>query len=52
MESSLSTVGDDSQLANMDLHNLQQQQQQTLQMLSDIDKSVNDTAMSIIGNLK
>ncbi|HME57334.1 MAG TPA: hypothetical protein VKF63_03285 [Terracidiphilus sp.] len=50
MESALSTVGDDSQLANVDLQNLQQQQQ-TLQMLSDIEKLLNDTAMSVIRHL-
>ncbi len=52
MESALNTVGDDSQLANADLQNTLQKQQQMIQMLSDIEKLMNDTAMSILANLK
>lgn len=48
MENELNSVGDDSQLANVDLQNVLQQQQQTLQMLSDISKELYDTAMSVI----
>ena len=43
-----SSVGDDAQLANVDLQNLLQKQQQTLQMLSNISKMMHDTAMETI----
>jgi hypothetical protein len=33
------------------LQNTLQKQQQTLQMLSDIEKSMNDTAMSVIRHI-
>jgi len=52
MESKLDSVGDDAQLANVDLQNTLQHQQQALQMLSDIEKSDYDTSMAIIKNLK
>jgi hypothetical protein len=47
------TVGDvaqrdDAELAHVDLQNMLQKQQQTLQMLSNISKMLHDTAMSII----
>ncbi|MGA3160962.1 MAG: hypothetical protein ABSC77_07070 [Terracidiphilus sp.] len=51
MEGALNTVGDDSQLANVDLQNILQHQQQTLQTLSDIEKLMNDTAMSVIRHI-
>jgi len=51
MESALDTVGDDSQLANVDLQNMLQKQQQTIQMLSGIEKLMNDTAMSVIRHI-
>ena len=42
-------VGDDAQLANIDLQNiLQKQQQQLLQTMSNISKALYDTAMAII----
>jgi hypothetical protein len=44
----LNTVGDDAQLTYVDLQNMLQKQQQTLQMLSNISKMLHDTAMSII----
>ena len=47
-EASLNTLGDDAQLANVDLQNILQHQQQTLQMMSNISKMLYDTAMSII----
>ena len=40
--------GDDAQLANVDLQNMLQKQQQTLQTMSNISKSLHDTAMSVI----
>ncbi len=48
-EESINDAGDDGQLANVDLQNvLQQQQQQILQMISNITKMLNDTAMAVI----
>lgn len=44
----LNSVGDDAQLANVDLQNVLQKQQQTLQMMSNISKMLYDTAMSVI----
>ncbi len=44
----LSTIGDDAQLANIDLQNKLQQQQQTLQTMSNVSKMLHDTSMSII----
>jgi hypothetical protein len=41
-------LGDDSQLANVELQNESQKQQQLIQMLSEINKTVNDTAMAVI----
>jgi len=48
VEDQLNSVGDDAQLANVDLQNMLQKQQQTLQMMSNISKSLHDTAMSVI----
>ena len=48
MEETLNSVGDDAQLANVDLQNMLQKQQQTLQMMSNIAKMLHDTAMAII----
>ncbi|MED5464418.1 MAG: hypothetical protein VX699_07180 [Myxococcota bacterium] len=47
-ESQLNQVGDDAQLANVDLQNWLQKQQQTMQMMSNISKLLHDTAMAII----
>lgn len=47
-EERLNSVGDDAQLANVDLQNILQKQQQTLQMMSNISKMLYDTAMSVI----
>jgi hypothetical protein len=44
----LQAVGDDAQLANADLQNILQKQQQTLQMMSNISKMLYDTAQSVI----
>ncbi len=46
-ESQLNSVGDDAQLANVDLQNILQKQQQTLQMMSNISKVLHDTAMAV-----
>ena len=47
-EEKLNSIGDDAQLANVDLQNVLQKQQQTLQMLSTISKLLSDTAMAVI----
>jgi hypothetical protein len=48
LENKLDSVGDDAQLANVDMQSALQQQQQTLQMLSTISKLLYDTAMAVI----
>jgi hypothetical protein len=44
----LTTVGEDAQLANVDLQNVLQKQQQMLQMMSNISKTLHDSAMAVI----
>ena len=48
MEEQLNTIGDDAQLANIDLQNNLQKQQQTISMLSTISKMLHDTAMAVV----
>lgn len=48
LESNQQQVGDDAQLANVDLQNQLQKQQQVLQMMSNISKMLYDTAMAVI----
>ena len=50
-EDKLNSVGDDAQLANIDLQNMLQKQQQTMQMMSNISKQLHDTAMAVIRKL-
>jgi hypothetical protein len=50
-EEELNSIGEDAQLANVDLQNMLQKQQQTLQMMSNISKTVHDSAMSVIRKL-
>ena len=47
-EEKLAALGDDAQLANVDLQNVLQKQQQTLQMMSNISKMLFDTAQGVI----
>ena len=47
-EEKLSETGEDAQLANIDLQNMLQKQQQTMQMMSQISKMLHDTAMAVI----
>jgi hypothetical protein len=47
-EQKLNTVGDDAQLANIDLQNVLQKQQQLVQMLSNVSKLLTDTATAVI----
>jgi uncharacterized phage infection (PIP) family protein YhgE len=48
LEEKLNSIGDDAQLANVDLQNILQKQQQTLQMMSNISKMLYDTALAVI----
>ncbi len=52
LQAKLDAIGDDAQLANVDLQNALQKQQQTLQMISTISKSLNDTAMAVIRKIR
>ena len=52
LEGILVAVGDVSQLATFNLQEALQQQQQILQTLTNIFKTLHDTAMTIIRNLK
>ena len=47
-EEELATIGEDAQLANIDLQNQLQKQQQTLQTISNVSKMLHDTAMAVI----
>lgn len=47
-EEKLNSIGDDAQLANVDMQNWLQKQQQTLQMMSNISKMIFDNAMAVI----
>ncbi len=48
LEEKLSSVGDDAQLANVDLQNALQKQQHLLQLMSNVSKIMHDTNMAII----
>jgi hypothetical protein len=48
LEEQLSTIGDDARLANIDLQNMLQKQQQTIEMMSNISKVLHDTALAVI----
>lgn len=48
LDNKLQTVGDDSQLANIDMQNMLKKQQQKLQIMSNAIKQFQDTAMAII----
>ena len=48
LEAALDSVGDDSQLANVDLQTTMQTAQQNIQQLSNISKMLSDTAMNTI----
>jgi hypothetical protein len=52
LESQLNTVGEDAQLANMDLQNIMQKQQQLLQTMSSLSRVMHDAAMGVIRNLQ
>lgn len=48
LEEQFNGVGDDAQMANVDLQNKLQKMQQTLQTISNISKMLHDTSMAII----
>ncbi|MCH7653519.1 MAG: hypothetical protein IIB14_07585 [Chloroflexi bacterium] len=48
LDARLSSIGDDAQLANMDLQSNLQKQQQILQTMSNVSKMLHDTAMAVI----
>ena len=48
LEDQLNSVGDDAQLANVDLQDTLQKQQATLQLVSNISKMLYDTATAVI----
>lgn len=50
-EEQLATVGDDAQLANVDLQSAMQKATESLQACSNISKALHDARMAIIRNL-
>lgn len=48
LEKKLATLDEDAQLANIDLQNILQKQQQTLTIMSQISKMLHDAAMAVI----
>ena len=52
LEQNLETIGDDAQLAYLNLQSALQKQQQALQLMSNVQKMLHDTTMAIIRNLK
>ena len=48
LEDERASVGDDAQLANIDLQNSLQKQQQTMQTMSNVSKMLHDTGMATI----
>ena len=51
LEEQLSVLGDDSQLAAIDLQDWMQKQQQTLQTMSQVSKTLHDTALAVVRKL-
>ncbi len=52
IEEELAALGDDTQLATLDLQKVMEEQQRMLQVLSSINKMMYDTAITIIRNIK
>ena len=48
LEEEQNSLGDDAQLANIDLQNALQKQQQLIQMISNISKTLSETALAVI----
>lgn len=51
LQNQLDTAGDDTQMMQLRLQNLMQQQQQLIQGVSSMSKSLNDTSMSILRHI-
>jgi len=51
-QKTLAPIGDDAQLANVNLQNVMQQQQQAMQMMSNVSKKLHETTKSIISNMR
>ena len=52
LEDDLQAIGDDAQLSMLELQNALNRQAQLMQMISNISKTMHDTAMAIIRNLR
>ena len=52
LENALNTIGDDAQLANIELQNMLQKQQQLMQTLSNTSNALHQTAMGIIRKIR
>jgi hypothetical protein len=52
LEELLDEIGNDSQLADIDLQNALQRQQEMIKMLSNIEKALHDTATAIIKKIR
>ena len=48
LQRQVSKITDEAQLANIDLQNMMQRQQQTVQTLSEVSKTMDDTVMAIL----
>jgi gluconate kinase len=51
-QAKLNQIAHDAELANIDLQNALQRQQQVLQMLSNVSKMLRDTATAVISNIR
>jgi len=51
-EEKLRSIGDDAQLATIDLQGALEKKQQVIQILSNVSKSLHDTATAVIRNIK
>ena len=51
LEENLHTVGEDTQICQIELQTISQRQQQTMQLLSNLSKQLHETSMSIIRKL-
>lgn len=52
IEKRMSTLGNESQLANLELQSMRQKRQRFLATMSNVSKMMHDTAMSVIRNMK
>ena len=52
LETQLKAVDDDAQMANIELQNALEKQQQMMQTMSNVSKALHDTAMAVIRNMR